>query len=334
METVYVAHDGASMRREGERILVYVRGERRSEFTTHDVRQVVVMGNVTLTPAAIDLLVSRGIDTVLLSRSGKYRARIGAGSSGNIKLRMAQYAAFSAPVSSLDLARRIVLGKLSNQRTLLLRDVRRHGETPVIEGAIIGLQAAKKRSELAVTLDELRGCEGSGSAAYFRGFACVIRAPGFRFDGRNRRPPVDPVNALLSLGYTLLANAVESAVQIVGLDAYLGALHSPVSGRPSLVCDLMEEFRAPVVDALVAAAINKGAFKPDDFEDLGPGEPVVMKRETARWLITLFERRLEKLVLYPAYHQRLPVRGIIEQQVRAAARHVLGEKNYEAFSSR
>src|SRR5690606_9515188 len=109
-----------------------------------------------------------------------------------------------------------------------------------------------------------------------------------------RRPPLDPINALLSLGYTLLTNVVEGALRIVGLDPWLGSLHAPLAGRPSLACDLVEELRAPSIDALVVSAVNHGAFTPDDFEEVGEGEPVVMKRPTVRWLITLFERRLAR----------------------------------------
>jgi CRISPR-associated protein Cas1 len=332
--TIYVTRDGATLRREGERLLVRVKQVTVAELPVRSMRQLVLAGNVTLTPAALDMIVSRGIDCVLISHSGRYRGRIVSGSSGNIRLRLAQYRAFSYEPRALEIAREIVSGKIANQRALVMRHARRHGEDDRLHRARLALAASAVRATHATTLDELRGCEGAASAAYFRDFGALLRAPGFSFDGRNRRPPLDPVNALLSLGYTLLANAVEAAVQIVGMDPYLGTLHAPVAGRPSLPCDLMEELRAPIVDALVIAAINQQAFEPNDFEDVGPGEPVVIKRDAMRWLITLLERRLARPTHYSPLGKQLPWRMIIEQQARCMAREVLGEERYRAYTMR
>jgi len=204
----------------------------------------------------------------------------------------------------------------------------------VLRGACVSMRAAAERLDRCSTLDEIRGCEGSAAASYFRVFGTLIDTAGFRFDGRNRRPPMDPVNALLSLGYTLLANAVEAAVHVVGLDPYLGALHSPETGRPSLVCDLQEELRAPVVDALVLAAIHRKAIEAGDFEDAGEGEPVLMKTEAVKTMARLFERRLLRGVRYEPAGVRLSWRGVIEQQARAMARCFLKGAAYEPFTPR
>ncbi|GAB4200719.1 MAG: CRISPR-associated endonuclease Cas1 [Sandaracinaceae bacterium] len=339
--SVYIAHDGATLRREGELLVVTARREKVSEVPLRDVEQLVLLGNVTVTPAAMASLADRGIDTVFLAASGRYRARlVGAGSS-NVRLRLAQYRAFTDDDTVRDVARRIVRGKIAAQRVMLLRWARRTPDDP--EGraaqdrlvrAQRALRAALVRLELADTPDEIRGVEGSASAAYFRALGAAIRDPGFRFDGRNRRPPLDPVNALLSLGYTLLLQQVESAIQVVGLDPWLGTLHAPLASRPSLACDLMEEHRAPLVDALVVAAIAQQAFRPDDFEEVGPGEPVLVKRATVRWMVTLFERRLQRKVLVPELGVRLTYRDLLVQQTRKLARHVLGEEPYEPWVPR
>ena len=194
------------------------------------------------------------------------------------------------------------------------------------------MRATLERLGEKTTVDEVRGCEGAAAAAYFRAFGRLIDVPAFAFDVRSRRPPMDPTNALLSLGYTFLFNVVESAVHVVGLDPYLGALHAPEAGRASLVCDLQEEFRTPIVDALVIAAIAHGAMLPGDFEDAGEGEPVVMKQEALRTFATLFERRLARPVLYNG--KRCPWRMVVEQQVRRMARHFLGEGPYEPFGTK
>jgi len=332
--TVYLVHDGATLRREGERLRVFVRRDLVKEFPARGLRQLVLMGNITLTPSALDLLVRRGVDVVLLSHRGRYRGRIVSGPSSNVALRMAQYRELSDPGRTLELARRFVHAKISNQRVLLLRHARRHPPTRGLLVARVAMKASLLRLDRASTLDELRGAEGAAAASYFRSFDDLLRAPGFRFDGRNRRPPKDPVNALLSLGYTLLLNVVEAAVQVVGLDPYLGALHAPLSGRPSLVCDLVEELRAPVVDGLVLAAINKQALTPKDFEEQPDGAPVVLPQETLRWFVTLFERRVARGAHYAPFGKRLSYRDIAEQQARKLARDLLGEGEYAGFGLR
>lgn len=332
--TVYVAREGAMLRREGHRLQLVARRQRLGEVTTEGMSQLVLMGNIVLSPGAIDLLVDRGIDTVLLSHHGRYRGRIVSGISGNVRLRLAQYRACDDETRRRELARSVVAGKVVNQRVQLLRHARRHGETPALHAARVGLRAGLERIALAKTVDELRGCEGAASAAYFRVFGELIRAEGFRFEGRNRQPPLDPLNALLSLGYTLLSNVVEAAIHVVGLDPYLGALHAPMAGRPSLVCDLVEEFRAPVVDALVVSAFNQGAFTPGDFEEMGPGEPVTIRREALRWFVTLFERRMARPAHYVPEDRSLPRRTIVELQARRLARFFLDRQPYEPFRIR
>ncbi|MCA9530535.1 MAG: CRISPR-associated endonuclease Cas1 [Myxococcales bacterium] len=333
--TVYVARKGATLRRDGARLTVVSRQDAPVPVTVHDLGQLVLMGNVTLTPAALEMLLREGVDTVLLSWSGRYRGRIVGGPSRNVALRVAQYRALDDPARACALAKDVVAGKVCNQRVLLQRHARRHSKTDALDLGIRAMRASQLRLERLGDLDQVRGCEGAAAAAYFRAFDDLIRAPGFRFDGRNRRPPLDPVNVLLSLGYTLLSNAVEAAVHVVGLDPYLGALHANTAGRPSLVCDLVEELRAPIVDALVVAALNKGAFSPRDFEDTGPGEPVRITPHAMRWFVTLFERRLVRPTWYEPAGCKRTVRDIIEAQARAFARAIVGEADrYDPYLTR
>jgi len=196
------------------------------------------------------------------------------------------------------------------------------------------MKASLARVGTATNLNELRGCEGAASAAYFKAFPHMLRTPDFSFSGRNRRPPRDPVNALLSLGYTLLANSIEAAVRTVGLDPYLGALHAPEAGRPSLVCDLIEEMRAPVVDALVLAALNQRAFKTSDFHDDFGDDVVIMPQATVRWFVTLFERRLNRKTLYHPTRKKLAWRDVFEQQARAFARALMDDQPYQGYVMR
>ena len=320
-----MTRDGATLRREGGLLQVFVRRERVAELSLQGIEQLVLVGNVTLTPRALDLVLEAGVDTVFLSHHGRYRGRIVHGLSANIRLRLAQVHRLDDPIFACAFAKAVVDGKLANARSFLQRFARRHGDDGSLSAAVRALAAGRARLEVGTNVDELRGVEGAGAATYFGVFGKVLRAPGFTFDGRNRRPPLDPVNALLSLGYTFLTTAVEAQVHTVGLDPYLGALHAPLTGRPSLVCDLVEEWRVPVVDALVVAAINRGVINTEDFEDLGEGEPVVVKRPALGAFARLFERRLATPVLYRPTNMRLPLRNVIEQQVRHLARVLLGD---------
>jgi CRISPR-associated protein Cas1 len=334
MKTVYVIHDGATLGRDGEHLVVRTQGRARATVPTYDASQVAIVGNVVLTPGAIDLLTSKGIDTVLLTKYGRYRGRITSGASANVRLRIAQVRLADAPERALDLARRFVRGKVANQRVLLQRFARRHGLTPPLERAIVALRASTLRADRALDVDELRGVEGNAAAQYFAVLGELVRHPELTFDGRTRRPPTDPINALLSLGYTLLANAVEAAIEIVGLDPYVGVLHAPQAGRPSLVCDMQEELRAPLVDPLVLAAVNQRALGPDDFDFSAPEEGVTLTPVALRWFVRAFERRLARATLYEPTQKRLPFREVIVQQARRLARHVLGTEPYEPFTMR
>lgn len=330
MRVVHVTYPTAQIRRTGQRLTVWVGKEPKEEIRLHGLQQLVISGNVTLTPPAMDLLLRQGVDTVFMTGAGRYRGRLVGHLSGNIQLRLRQFQTLTQASGALKLAKSIVKGKIRNQRVYL----RRKGDRTWSEGPLRALRAAEARAELATSLDELRGCEGSASAAYFRVFGHLIRSSELRFDGRTRRPPLDPVNALLSFGYTLLFNLVGAAVERVGLDPYLGALHAPLTGRPSLVCDLVEEFRTPIVDALVVTAINRRAIQAPDFEDVGPGEPVLMKRETSRWFVELFERRVEQAAIYAPLGVRLRQHQIIEQQARALARAFTQGDPYVPYAPR
>ncbi|MGH7857541.1 MAG: CRISPR-associated endonuclease Cas1 [Candidatus Binatia bacterium] len=332
MKTIYVTEQGATLRRSGPVLQVWTGRRRKAELLVHDLDQLVLMGNVMVTPAVLDFLIAERVDTVFLSIHGRFRGRLMHEHSKNVGLRLAQYRELQRPEVALAVGKELVRGKVRNSRTLLLKASRRHGRTPEMEQAAMRLEAMADRVEQMATLDQVRGCEGRASAVYFGVFGRLLRNEEFAFADRNRRPPLDPVNVLLSLGYTLLANAVETAVQVVGLDPYLGALHEVAYGRPSLVCDLVEEYRAVIVDPMVVACVNQRSFKRDDFEDPGNGEPIRIRRTALRWFVDVFERRVRCQILYPPRGQRLTYRQVIEEQVRHMARVLLGtDERYVPF---
>ncbi len=332
MKTAYITEQGATLRRDGAVLQVWTGKKRRAELLVHDLDQLVLMGNIMVTPAVLDFLIAERVDTVFMSIHGRFRGRLLHEHSKNVRLRLAQYKQLDDAAVALGVAKRIVRGKLLNARAFFLKAARRQGGSEDLAQAASRLLAMAERLEQMASLDQVRGCEGRASAVYFGVFNALLRNPDFSFSGRNRRPPLDPVNVLLSLGYTLLANAVETAVQIVGLDPYLGALHDVAYGRPSLVCDLMEEYRSVIVDPMVVACINQRSFSPEDFEGGGDGEPVQIRRAAMRWFVELFERRIRGQIFYPPRGQRLTYRQVIEEQVRHFARTLLGtDAAYEPF---
>lgn len=357
MSIAYVIEQNASVNREGERLLI--KKDRTVLHTLHIFKldQIVLFGNVFLTPAAISFLLRMGIDTVFMSRNGHYRGRLQPPHSKNITLRCEQFKRLSDPQFCLEAARSFVSGKTANLRYLLMR-LNRTREKLGLEDHILGLRQLGKKLNEAQDLDSLRGYEGRGSALYFEGFAKGFLSGEVQFTKRVRRPPTDPVNALLSLGYTLLFNTVMAAVNEVGFDPYLGCLHTVEYGRPSLALDLMEEWRPVIVDSLVLSVFNLRTITLQDFvighsidpdemeeqeaEDAVNGDPLPqVDQEGAksarpvrltdlgfRKFITQFERKMAEKVTHPLTNRQVSYRDCIREQVRHFARYVKGDEQY------
>ena len=323
-----------------------------------DLEQVVLCGNVQISSQAVRALLRRGIDTALLNRAGAYQGRITSGLSKNIELRRAQFRRLETAAETLELARCFVRSKLRNQRTLLRRYQRRLKDERIAR-ALVAIRLLLERLPGAATLDQIRGFEGRAAADYFAAFPALITASGVEFTGRVRRPPPDPVNILLSFGYTLLGKLVQGNVELAGLDPYLGSLHAPAYGRPSLALDLMEELRPVIVDAAVLRALNTRAVRPIDFipaegeqgddapvedawereEAEGPDAPpprrkLLLTAEGSKRWFSEYERRLREQVYYPLQDRRLSYRQVIREQVYLFCRHLKGEAEYTCFEYR
>jgi CRISP-associated protein Cas1 len=358
MSVAYIMEQNATVGLESERLVV-----RKDKTLLHSLHlfklsQLVLFGNVFLTPAAISALLGSGIDTIFMSANGRYRGRLQPPLSKNITLRCDQFTKMQDPAFRLDAARCIVSGKISNCRTVLLR-LNRNREGLGLEDHILSLRQLSQKAAESDDMDELRGFEGRSAVLYFEGFSKGFLAEGVRFEKRVRRPPTDPVNALLSLGYTFLFNAEMAAVSLVGLDPYLGCLHAVEYGRPSLPLDLMEEWRPLLVDSLVLSLFNLRTLTPGDFEQGPPGEeeareseedgiadearladgrtgrgdsgrpaalPVKLTDAGFRKFITHFERKIGEKIQYPSTSQQLSYRDCIREQARHFARCVRGEE--------
>lgn len=355
MATLYVVEQGACLYRKNGKLVVKKLGEEIASIHEFRVDQVIIAGNVTIMPSALNFLLNQNVDTVFLSLSGLYKGRLTSRPGKNVDLRRRQYSVFENTEQALQLAASYVRGKLLNCRTLLRRH-NYHLQSEEIGSILVRLRGIIERLRTCSDLETLRGLEGMASRLYFQGFGKCLKSESLKFTVRTRRPPLDEVNAMLSFGYTLLANLVESMVARTGLDPYLGCLHSPEYGRPSLVLDLMEEFRPIMVDSLVLRVVNRSMFTSDDFRrgseeeepawaapedvDVDPSPegsrdegPVLFKREALKRFIYSFETRTRERHAYQLGGQTrsLELREIVLQQVHLLSRHISGDDRYEPF---
>ncbi|MGA0199588.1 MAG: type I-D CRISPR-associated endonuclease Cas1d, partial [Prochlorotrichaceae cyanobacterium] len=285
---------------------------------------VVVLGRATISPAAITELLERKIPLTFLTQTGKYLGCLEPELTKNIFVRSAQWEASKDNDRQLHVVRSFIRGKLKNYRNTLLR-ARREGVIDLSDIAIAPLDSSIKALDAATNINTLRGLEGAGSATYFGLFGQLIRNPEFQFTVRTRRPPTDPVNALLSLGYTLLLNDVKSALNIVGFDPYLGYLHVQHYGRPALALDLMEEFRPIVVDAFVLAAINRKAITREHFTQEPVSNAVSLTKEGWQVFLRLYEQKKQSEFKHPVLNRKCSYQRSFEIQGRLLAKYLMQE---------
>ena len=330
LNTLYVTTVGAGLRKDGENLVAEVDNAERARVPLHMLGSVVVFGGIYLSPALIQACASGNITVVLLDRVGRFQARIEGPVTGNVLLRRAQYKASDTPD---EIVRGFVLGKIANQRTVLMRGVRDHGDElaperqSAVADAIGRLARILQRVNLA-TLDTeaLRGAEGEAASLYFGVFDALIRSPDpeLRFRGRSRRPPLDAVNALLSFLYTLLTHDCRSAAESVGLDPAVGFLHRDRPGRPSLALDLMEELRPILADRLALSLINRRQLRAADFETRDGGA-ILLTEDGRRTVLTAWQERKKEERLHPFLEETAPLGLVPYLQAQLLARHLRGD---------
>jgi len=330
LNTIYVTTEGAGLRKDGENLVVEIEGEERARAPLHMLASVVLFGPIYVSPALISACAGAGITIVLLSRVGRFEARMEGPVSGNVLLRRAQYRAAEDPV---DIVRSIVMGKISNQRAVLMRALRDYGDEfdvgrrGRIEEAVRRMAGILRRVDLAVNrVDDLRGAEGEAAQLYFGVFDFLIRAPDevIRFKGRSRRPPLDPVNALLSFLYTLLTHDCRSAAESIGLDPAVGFLHRDRPGRPSLALDLMEELRPVMADRLALSLFNRRQLRAADFETRDGGA-VWLKDDARKTVLTAWQERKRQERRHPFLEETAPLGLVPYLQAQLLARHLRGD---------
>lgn len=322
---LYVDEQGAVLKKQGERILVFKGDELLRDMPIIKVGQVVVCDNVTLTTPLMRFLLRSDIPVTFLSEHGRYEGTLMPELSRNSLLRMAQHRAIDDPQRVLKLSISFVVAKLSNMRALLLRRIRgkKEGEERLAEGAK-RLKLSLEQAREAQGLGELLGIEGNGSAAYFAAFGEMIKPGlGFDFERRSRRPPADPINSLLSFAYTLISSDMISVLHLVGLDPYVGFYHQPKYGRPCLALDLIEEFRPIIADSVVISLVNNESIRQEDFDELGGGW--FLKEKARQKFYAAYERRKDDRITHPVFKYALNYRRAFELQARILAKYLLGE---------
>jgi CRISPR-associated protein Cas1 len=292
MVTLYVSHDDGILGRRGD-ALFYKKGRSGDGETVpiHIVDNIVILGKGSVSTPALHFIMENDIPLHFIDSAGRYKGSLTSGRGRGYSIRRLQLNAAFSEESVLRIARSIVAGKIANQLKTLLRVKSRHAEDPILSRACTDLKNFPSLVANCRNIESVRGHEGLSAAIYFSVFGRLLREPWI-FQNRNRRPPRDPVNAMLSFGYTLLLSHVASAVVTSGLDPCVGFLHPEYRGRPSLALDLMEEFRSQVVDRLVLALVNQGVMKPENFSKIEDGG-VYMETEARKLFMKYYAERLD-----------------------------------------
>ncbi len=333
---LYVQSAGARVGKRGDELVIDRRDGTKESVRIGDTSHVALFGNVQISTQALQELCSRGVTVSYLSSGGWLYGITRGMDHKNIELRRAQFEVAADPLRCLALAQRLITVKIKNGRTM----VRRNAEgTRVPPHTVDRMRELAESAEAATSLESLLGIEGTAARLYFEAFSSMVRVPedgdrmALDFDGRNRRPPVDPINALLSFGYAMLAKDVAVTLISVGFDPYMGFFHQPRYGRPALALDVMEEFRPLIVDSVVLTVVNTGAVKSGDF--VRRGGAVALTPAGRAGFLRAYERRMDELVTHPVFGYRISYRRVLEVQCRLLARHLSGElPTYPPFATR
>ena len=324
LNTLYVTTPEAYVRLDHETLRVQLEGETKLQVPLHHLGGLVCFGNVLVSPAVLHRCADDGRSVVFMDRNGRFKGRLEGPVSGNVLLRKAQHEAITDPAETLAIARNVVAGKLQNTRQIVLRAAREAGESE--DRAALAATARRLASSIEQlpfvdNLDRLRGVEGEAARQHFGSFTHMIREERetFALNGRNRRPPRDPTNALLSFLYAMLLTDCVAAVEGVGLDPQMGFLHALRPGRPALGLDLMEELRPVIAERLVLSLINRRQISAKHFVNR-PGGAVHLSEEGRKKVIVAYQKRKQEELQHPLLEQKIPIGLVPHTQARLLAR--------------
>jgi CRISPR-associated protein Cas1 len=325
LNTLYVTTQGSYISKEGECLRITQGDQLVARIPVHTLSGLVVFGQVSLSPFLLGHCAENGVCVTWLTERGRFLASLHGPVSGNVLLRRRQYRLADDEAAAAGVARALVIGKIYNCRTMLRRAARERPDAE-LEAACESLTHCLRHLEREVPLDQVRGREGEAAGIYFKVFNLLItnKEPEFAFAGRNRRPPLDAVNCLLSFYYTLLTHEVRGALEGVGLDPAVGFLHRDRPGRPSLALDLMEEFRPYLADRLALTLINRGQLKARDFIHSETGA-VTLSDKGRKEVITAWQERKREEIEHPFLKEKMPVGLLWQIQAQLLARHLRGD---------
>ena len=329
LNTLFVTTQGAYLSKDGETVAVKVEQEVKLRLPIHTLGGIVCFGNVSASPFLMGFCAEKDVAVSFLTEYGRFLARVQGPVSGNVLLRKEQYRRSDDASASAQIARSVLIGKLANCRTVLQRALRDHGEKmeqAPMQRAIQFIGAALKRLPNENDLNTIRGIEGDTARIYFDVFDHLIvsQKEAFSFNGRNRRPPLDNVNCLLSFLYSMLAHDVRSALESVGLDPQVGFLHRDRPGRPGLALDMMEEFRPFFADRLALSLINLAQVNKKGFNQMETGA-VLMNNETRKTLLVAYQQRKQDEILHPFLNEKVTIGLLFHVQALLMARFLRGD---------
>jgi len=331
LNTLYVTTEGAWLHLDGANLVMSVEREERARVPIHMLEGLVCFGRVLASPPLMGYCAREGVTISFLSTNGRFLARVQGPVSGNVLLRRAQYKRSDDPIGCAHIVRNLLAGKIHNQRAVLARGQRDYGgelaNAPAYAHAVERLRRIPRRLMAPeADTDMLRGLEGEAAATYFSVLGKLIRVPtpALQFVGRNRRPPKDAFNALLSLFYTLIVHDCGSALETVGLDPAVGFLHRDRPGRPSLALDLAEEFRALLGDRLALSLINRRQLGERDFR-LQDGGAVLLTDDARKKVLIAYQERKREQLRHPFIDEKVDIGLLPFVQAQLLARHLRGD---------
>ena len=333
LNTLYITTPDAYLSKDGMNVVVSVKSQEIFRIPIINIEGIVSFGYMGASPGLMKLCTDNNVSLTFLSPNGRFICRIQGQTKGNVLLRKKQYKLSEQEDWALHVAQIMIAGKIQNQRSVLRRFIRDYGNNQQVEEAANALDNFKRNTRLSTDKLSLMGIEGMAANKYFEVFPSLLtqQIDQFPFGGRSRRPPKDAVNAMLSLAYTLLTNDITAALETVGLDPYVGFLHTLRPGRASLALDMAEELRAYMGDRFVLSLINRRQISPSDFFYQGE-QGVTLTDDGRRTFLTAWQTRKKETIIHPYLNEKISVGLIPHTQAMLIARFIRGEvDDYPVF---
>jgi CRISPR-associated protein Cas1 len=329
LNTLYVSSQGSYLRKEGETVVVELGTQKVLQIPIHTIKGIVCFGNVLCSPFLLGFCSEKNVAVSFLTEYGRFLASVRGPVAGNVLLRRQQYRFADDQIVSTMIVKNVVSAKISNSRVVLNRAIRDHGtrfDSTRMKECSANIDRIINQVSLAGSVDETRGYEGLAASNYFSVFNDLIvnQKEDFVFKNRNRRPPLDEVNSLLSFVYTLVSHDMRSAIETVGLDPSVGFLHRDRPGRFGLALDLMEEFRPVIADRLVLSLINRGQIKKNGFSTAINGA-ITMDENTRKIVIVEYQKRKQELIYHPFIAEKIQIGLLFHVQATLLARFIRGD---------